>query len=115
MRTSKRPSRAKRTDAARRAQLLAAFVRSGLSAAFARQQHLHYTTFCVKFVFGRLPAPRGAFKRVLVSYTHSLFSPACGSSVWRLSYQSRLSAQPLSRRAVTTSRDATDTIHGFFS
>jgi hypothetical protein len=47
MKTSKRPSRAKRTDAARRAQVLAAFDRSGLSAAaFARQQHLHYTTFC---------------------------------------------------------------------
>jgi hypothetical protein len=39
--------RAPRTDAARRAQLLAAFDRSGLSAAdFARQQRVHYTTFC---------------------------------------------------------------------
>jgi hypothetical protein len=39
--------RAPRTDAARRAQLLAAFDRSGLSAAdFARQQGVHYTTFC---------------------------------------------------------------------
>jgi transposase-like protein len=39
--------RAARTDAARRAQLLAAFERSGLSAAdFARQQGIHYTTFC---------------------------------------------------------------------
>ena len=38
--------RAARTDAARRAQLLAAFDRSGLSAAdFARQQGIHYTTF----------------------------------------------------------------------
>jgi hypothetical protein len=47
MKTSNRPSRAKRTDAARRAQLVAAFDRSGLSAAaFARQQQLHYTTFC---------------------------------------------------------------------
>ena len=36
-----------RTKAARRAQLLAAFDGSGLSAAvFARQQGLHYTTFC---------------------------------------------------------------------
>ena len=36
-----------RTSAPRRAQLLAAFERSGLSAAaFARQHHLHYTTFC---------------------------------------------------------------------
>ena len=39
--------RAPRTDAARRAQLLAAFDRSGLSAAdFARQHGVHYTTFC---------------------------------------------------------------------
>jgi hypothetical protein len=36
-----------RTNAARRAQLLAAFDGSGLSAAvFARQQGIHYTTFC---------------------------------------------------------------------
>jgi len=34
-------------DADQRAQLLAAFERSGLSgAAFARQQGIHYTTFC---------------------------------------------------------------------
>jgi hypothetical protein len=40
------PRRAPRTDAARRVQLLAAFDRSGLSAAdFARQQGIHYTTF----------------------------------------------------------------------
>jgi transposase-like protein len=39
--------RRRRTDAQRRAQLLAAFDRSGLSAAaFARQQGLRYTTFC---------------------------------------------------------------------
>jgi len=39
--------RAPRTDAARRSQLLAAFDRSGLSAAdFARQQGVPYTTFC---------------------------------------------------------------------
>jgi len=38
--------RAPRTDAAQRTQLLAAFDRSGLSAAdFARQQGVHYTTF----------------------------------------------------------------------
>ncbi len=41
-----RPRRS-RTSVTRRAQLLAAFERSGLSAAaFARQHHLHYTTFC---------------------------------------------------------------------
>lgn len=35
------------TDAKRRAQLLAAFERSGLSAsAFARRHGIHYTTFC---------------------------------------------------------------------
>jgi hypothetical protein len=39
--------RAPRTDAARRAQLLRAFDRSGLSATdFARRQGVHYTTFC---------------------------------------------------------------------
>jgi len=37
----------RRTSAERRSQLLAAFDRSGLSAAaFARQQGLNYTTFC---------------------------------------------------------------------
>jgi len=36
-----------RTSSARRTQLLAAFERSGLSAAaFARQQGIGYTTFC---------------------------------------------------------------------
>jgi transposase-like protein len=36
-----------RTDAAQRAQLLAAFDRSGLTVAdFARQHGIHYTTFC---------------------------------------------------------------------
>jgi len=39
--------RSKRTEAAGRAQLLAVFDRSGLTAAaFARQQGLNYTTFC---------------------------------------------------------------------
>ena len=39
--------RRSRTPAPRRTQLLAAFERSGLSAAaFARQHHLRYTTFC---------------------------------------------------------------------
>jgi transposase-like protein len=39
--------RSKRTDADDRAQLLAAFDRSGLSAAaFTRQHGLNYTTFC---------------------------------------------------------------------
>jgi hypothetical protein len=39
--------RAPRTDADRRAQLLAAFDRSRLSAAaFCRQRGIHYTTFC---------------------------------------------------------------------
>jgi hypothetical protein len=49
MKTSKAsaPGRSARTNAARRAQLLAAFDRSGLSAAaFARQHGLNYTTFC---------------------------------------------------------------------
>ena len=39
--------RRSRTSTAQRAQLLAAFERSGLSAAaFARQHGLNYTTFC---------------------------------------------------------------------
>jgi hypothetical protein len=39
--------RFKRTSAARRARLLAAFDRSAMSAAaFARQHQLNYTTFC---------------------------------------------------------------------
>lgn len=39
--------RRSRTPATRRTQLLAAFERSGLSAAaFARQHHVRYTTFC---------------------------------------------------------------------
>jgi len=49
MKTSKGFSRrrVRRTRADRRDQLLAAFDRSGLSAAaFARQQGLNYTTFC---------------------------------------------------------------------
>jgi hypothetical protein len=42
-----RRRRAPRTDAAQRARLLTAFDRSGLSATdFARQQGVHYTTFC---------------------------------------------------------------------
>jgi len=40
-------SRSRRVGAAQRAQVLAAFDRSGLSAAaFAREHGIHYTTFC---------------------------------------------------------------------
>jgi hypothetical protein len=40
-------SRARRSSASQRAQLLTAFDRSGLSAAaFARKHQLNYTTFC---------------------------------------------------------------------
>lgn len=47
MKTSTQRGRARRLDLAQRAQLLAAFDRSGLSAAaFARQHQLTYTTFC---------------------------------------------------------------------
>lgn len=47
MKTSHRTLRARRTDSVRRAELLAAFDRSGLSAAaFARKHQIHYTTFC---------------------------------------------------------------------
>lgn len=47
MKKSKSLARAERSTASQRAQLLGAFDRSGLSAAaFARQHHLNYTTFC---------------------------------------------------------------------
>ena len=47
MKIANRPPRTARTTAAERTQLLAAFERSGLSAAaFARQHALNYTTFC---------------------------------------------------------------------
>jgi hypothetical protein len=46
MKTLNHSPRARRTEATRRAQLLAAFDRSGLSAAFARQHQLNYTSFC---------------------------------------------------------------------
>jgi transposase-like protein len=47
MSLSKLRCKRRRTDPAQRAQLLAAFARSGLSAAeFARQQGLNYTTLC---------------------------------------------------------------------
>lgn len=47
MKIANRPSRAPRTTAAERSQLLTAFDRSGLSAAaFARKHELNYTTFC---------------------------------------------------------------------
>lgn len=47
MKTSTRSHRTRRTNVAERARLLAAYDRSGLSAAsFARQHRIHYTTFC---------------------------------------------------------------------
>ncbi len=47
MKIANGPPCAPRTTAAERTQLLAAFERSGLSAAaFARQHALNYTTFC---------------------------------------------------------------------
>lgn len=47
MNTSKALRRRQRTTAVERAQILATFERSGMSAAaFARQHGLHYSTFC---------------------------------------------------------------------
>jgi hypothetical protein len=47
MKNSNPHSRAPRSSASQRAQLLTAFDRSGLSAAaFARKHQLNYTTFC---------------------------------------------------------------------
>lgn len=68
MESSNGSPRHKPIDAKRRAELLAEFDRSGLTAAaFARQQGLHYTTFCnwrhrrartsAGFVEVELPAP----------------------------------------------------------
>lgn len=65
MKISNRPTRAKRTAAACRAQLLRAFDRSGLSAAaFARQHGLHYTTFCGWRARRPKPKPSPAFVQV---------------------------------------------------
>jgi transposase-like protein len=47
MRIARLPRRRRRTNPALRAELLAAFDRSGLSATiFARRHGIHYTTFC---------------------------------------------------------------------
>lgn len=55
--SARRPRRS--TDAARRAQPLAAFNRSGLSAtAFARRHGLHYTTFAPGVSAGPKPKLR---------------------------------------------------------
>jgi transposase-like protein len=93
MKTSDRV-RHRRTSAAQRAQLLAAFDRSGLSgAAFAREHGLNYTTFCgwrqrrdqgkgsTAFVEVELPVPSapvelvielGAYARVRVQSEHQI-------------------------------------------
>jgi hypothetical protein len=71
-----RPRRG-RTSPARRAQLLAAFERSGLSAAdFARQQGLGYTTFCQWRQHRTKPPPGPTFVEV------QLPEPAAPVEVW---------------------------------
>ena len=68
--TNGSPRGLRRSDAAQRARMLAAFDRSGLTAAaFARQHRLNYTTFCnwrqrrakakaaTEFLQVELPAP----------------------------------------------------------
>jgi hypothetical protein len=70
MKTSNGYSRRRRsrTPATRRTQLLAAFERSGLSAAaFARQHHLHYTTFCGWRQRQGKPQPSPGFVQVELS------------------------------------------------
>ena len=62
-----RPRRS-RASAARRAHLLAAFERSGLSAAaFARQHRLHSTTFCNWRQRQGKPQPSPGFVQVELS------------------------------------------------
>ena len=74
--------RLRRTQADRRSQLLAAFDRSGLSAAaFARQQGLNYTTFCgwrhrrakasPGFVQVELPSPAAPVELVIELNAHA--------------------------------------------
>lgn len=61
-------ARRARTTATRRTQLLAAFERSGLSAAaFARQHRLHYTTFCNWRQRQGKPQPSPGFVQVELS------------------------------------------------
>jgi hypothetical protein len=60
--------RRSRTPAPRRTQFLAAFERSGLSAAaFARQHHLQYTTFCNWRQRQGKPQPSPGFVQVELS------------------------------------------------
>ena len=76
--------RRQRTPSSRRTQLLAAFDRSGLSAAaFARQQGIGYTTFCgwryrqaktkasPAFVEVEVPGPAAAVELLIEVGTHA--------------------------------------------
>lgn len=68
MKASRFRTRSLRSDAAQRGQVLAAFDRSGLSAAaFARQQGLNYTTFCGWRQRRAKPNPSPAFVQVEVT------------------------------------------------
>jgi hypothetical protein len=71
------PQRRPRTAPRRRAQLLAAFDGSGLSAAaFARQQGLGYTTFCGWRHRRAKPKPSPAFLEV------EMPEPAAAVELW---------------------------------
>jgi hypothetical protein len=70
-------SRRHRTPPSRRVQLLAAFERSGLSAAaFARQHGIGYTTFCGWRHRGTKAKPMPAFVEVQLS------DPAAAVELW---------------------------------
>lgn len=92
MKNSTRPWRAARTTAGRRAQLLAEFDRSGLSAAaFARKHQLNYTTFCGWTRERRLRSIRDGASAPLSRVWRARQSRATGSSAF---VQVELAAPP---------------------
>jgi transposase-like protein len=87
-------TRSPRTDATRRAQVLAEFDRSGLSAAaFAREHGLNYTTFCgwrqrrdktklaPAFIEVELPAPTAPVELVIEVGAHARLRVHCESQI----------------------------------
>jgi transposase-like protein len=94
MNTSNVSPRFQRSTAAQRARLLAAFDRSGLSAAaFARRHGLNYTTFCgwrqrrakargaPAFVQVELPAPAGPAGLMIELGTQARVRLHCASQI----------------------------------
>lgn len=86
--------RSARTDAAQRVQILAAFDRSGLSAAaFARQHGINYTTFCgwqqrrakaaspPAFMQVELPAPATPVELMIELGAHARLPISCAAQI----------------------------------